>query len=115
MEKLTRMHCSEYSCGYRTHTTKKELIARLAQYENAGVPPEKIKQHWDEQCTEQCPFCGEEVHIVWNVNTDGYEIYCPRCGEPMMLCDECTRADDYKGCDWETTGCWRKNSVAEEE
>lgn len=57
--------------------------------------------------TEQCPECGEENMIVWNVVKQGYHVFCPICGSPMMLCSACM--EDYKFCDWNdnTFLCYR--------
>lgn len=85
--RLTHKRCNGIKDGYWTTAKKDELIARLAQYEDTYVPPEKIRPEWDGRCIEPCPYCGNAI----------------------MLCDECTHADDYQGCDWEEgKGCWRK-------
>lgn len=34
---------------------------------------------------EVCPYCENEVVISWDVDADGYEIYCPCCGKKMKL------------------------------
>ena len=61
------------------------------------------------EVTEVCPHCESENTIVWNVDIEGYVAYCPRCGNKMMLCDECLHAEDNKAqkCDWCENGCWR--------
>lgn len=48
--------------------------------------------------TEVCPHCGNENTVCWNVEKDGYVMYCPKCGERIMLCSECRYLDS--GCDW---------------
>lgn len=61
------------------------------------------------EITECCACCENEVALQWNVNTDGFEIFCPYCGEKMMLCDECQHSEGFTWCDWcEEKGCWRK-------
>lgn len=62
------------------------------------------------EVTEVCPYCESENTIIWNPEIDGYAIYCPHCGEKMMLCDACFHAEDNKEqrCDWCETGCWRE-------
>lgn len=57
--------------------------------------------------TEQCPACGEENTIAWNVAKQGYYAFCPSCGKPMMLCSECMLASEF--CDWdsEISPCYR--------
>ncbi len=39
--------------------------------------------------TEDCPTCGNEVTMVWDVEQNGYKATCPFCGGRLMLCDEC--------------------------
>ena len=48
---------------------------------------------------EQCPECGNEVWLKWDVARDGYTIYCPYCGYRMKLCSMCDVRDGGK-CDW---------------
>jgi len=57
--------------------------------------------------TEVCPDCGHENTVEWNVVDKGYQIFCPNCGFPMMLCSECMLDSGY--CDWEsdTSLCYR--------
>lgn len=33
------------------------------------------------EATEMCPHCQNEVTVQWNVEKDGYELYCPNCGK----------------------------------
>lgn len=55
--------------------------------------------------TEMCPHCQNEVTVQWDVENGGYELYCPYCGFPIMLCSMCD-ARDGKVCDWEEIkGC----------
>lgn len=39
--------------------------------------------------TEYCPHCDKEQSLLWDAGKDGYEIYCPTCGEKIMLCSVC--------------------------
>ena len=50
--------------------------------------------------TEVCPNCEKEVELVWDTDTDGYQIFCPSCGEKMMLCDDCRHSPDTQECDF---------------
>ena len=55
-----------------------------------------------EQIVEMCPNCENEVAVCWDIQKDGYQIFCPYCGKPMMLCSMCDRSP----CDWaEEKGC----------
>ncbi|MBM6970448.1 DUF551 domain-containing protein [Mordavella massiliensis] len=57
------------------------------------------------EVTEMCPHCQNEVTVQWDVEKDGYELYCPYCGFPIMLCNMCD-AREGKVCDWEEiNGC----------
>lgn len=68
------------------------------------------------ETTEVCPHCDSEVTLNWSVKDFGYAIYCPYCGQRMMLCDECTHAADNheQKCDWCESGCWRTRNVEKE-
>ena len=60
----------------------------------------------DDDVVEQCSECGNEVWLKWDVERDGYTIYCPYCGYRMKLCSMCDVRDGGK-CDWnsETGKC----------
>lgn len=65
------------------------------------------------EVTEICPHCDRENTLVWDPDKDGYEIYCPNCGEKMMLCTACYDEQRERGkkpfCDWmREEGCYRK-------
>lgn len=53
----------------------------------------------NDDVAEQCPECGNEVWLKWDVARDGYTIYCPYCGYRMRLCSMCDVRDGGK-CDW---------------
>ena len=53
----------------------------------------------DNDVAEQCPDCGNDVRLKWDVERDGYTIYCPYCGYRMKLCSMCDVRDGGK-CDW---------------
>ena len=53
----------------------------------------------DNDVAEQCPECGNDVRLKWDVERDGYTIYCPYCGYRMKLCSMCDVRDGGK-CDW---------------
>ena len=56
---------------------------------------------------EVCPYCEREARLMWDVRKDGYRAYCPHCGKPLMLCNECYwRTGQYvDDCDYDGTGC----------
>ena len=68
------------------HEKIQRLIADTPTVENDDV-------------VEQCPECGNEVWLKWDVERDGYTIYCPYCGYHMKLCSMCDVRDGGK-CDW---------------
>lgn len=43
---------------------------------------------------EWCSHCEEENELMWDTETQGWEIFCPNCGEKLMLCDECLHSED---------------------
>lgn len=55
----------------------------------------------DNEVTECCPHCDREITVLWDVEQNGYQIYCPNCGETIMLCSMC----DREPCDWTENGC----------
>ena len=63
--------------------------------------PEITKSSRDNEVTECCPHCDSEITVLWNVEQDGYQIFCPNCGETIMLCSMC----DREPCDWTENGC----------
>ena len=67
--------------------------------------------------TEWCPNCEHEVELHgWDTDRDGFQIVCPYCGEELRLCDECTHAPDYRGCDWSAEHeCYRCRNHAQKQ
>lgn len=99
------------------HDVRKRL-EELKPYEDTGLTPERIREMQellsrengkettrssrDDDVTEYCPHCDREITVSWNVEQDGYQIYCPNCGETIMLCSMCDREPC---CDWTENGC----------
>lgn len=75
-----------------------EQIEELLSRENA---PEITRSSRDNEVTECCPHCDRDITVSWDVEQDGYQIFCPNCGEPIMLCSMCDRVP----CDWTENGC----------
>lgn len=70
----------------------------------------------DNDVAEQCPECSNLVWLKWDVERDGYTIYCPYCGYRVKLCSMCDVRDGGK-CDWnsETGKCKNdKNGITTE-
>ena len=61
---------------------------------------------------EFCPHCETENEIRWDIETEGYEAFCPHCGKRIMICSECLRAEDneLQKCDWFKEKCFRCKS-----
>ena len=59
--------------------------------------------------TELCSECEREVEIHgWDTERDGYQAFCPYCGEVLMLCDECQHSEQRQPCDFDmSTGMCR--------
>lgn len=93
--------CDEYAVGafkemlepglYSIYKCEKELKFVRSIY----IPHE---------VTEYCSNCEREITLNWDTAKDGFVIYCPNCGNHMMLCDACqhTVLEDGEphGCDW---------------
>lgn len=57
------------------------------------------EQKYRPEVTEVCPHCDSEISLTWDVEKDGYKVFCPKCGKEMMLCGYCPIRDK---CDFET-------------
>ncbi len=78
---LERAHEIIETCAKaaRTLSELEELLFR----ENT---PEITRSPRDNDVTEYCPHCDRETTVLWDVEQNGYQIYCPNCGETIMLC-----------------------------
>src|SRR5699024_8260982 len=88
-----------------THTF--ELLGRDVDFVAIDWVRDVIRKYMNDdiEIIEPCPHCENEVVLHWDVEKDGYEVYCPYCGFPMMLCSMCD-ARDGSVCDWEEIkGC----------
>lgn len=86
-------------------------IRLQGQVENANVARSKWEWLYHTEAdknrylvTECCPHCDTESTLMWSVEEHGYEIYCPVCGQKIMLCSMC---DHHNDCDW-TEEAWCK-------
>lgn len=64
--------------------------------------------------TEECLQCGRLVEISHDVENDGYEIECPYCGAPLLLCGACLEYGEKScnNCDWSPkNGCRRQKEI----
>lgn len=92
-----------------THTF--ELLGRDVNFVAIDWVRDVIRKYMNDdiEIIEPCPHCENEVVLHWDVEKDGYEVYCPYCGFPMMLCSMCD-ARDGSVCDWEEIkGCKHSN------
>lgn len=83
-------YCKEVNLG------KNPVKARVKLRRTAKADEKEVRSK-PETVIEFCPNCLNEVEIVWNVDKYGYEAYCPKCGERLMLCSECERRE---GSEW---------------
>ena len=93
------LHDYEFEDDRRIYTNGSKLIPsfRVKQMMEHYACGEK--RIIDNDVAEQCPECGNEVWLKWDVERDGYTIYCPYCGYRMKLCSMCDVRDGGK-CDW---------------
>lgn len=118
--KHDKVFTGQLNIATMAHDVRKRL-EELKPYEDTGLTPEQIRElkealsrentqetarlSRDNEVTECCPHCDREITVSWDVEQDGYQIFCPNCGEPIMLCSMCD-ARDGKVCDWEEIkGC----------
>ena len=77
---------------------------------NPDSPPD------DYNFEEGCPHCDSMIPVLLDDECYEYEVTCPVCGKPMMLCTLCMwdqadkNSDTAPGdCDWtKEHGCFRK-------
>ncbi len=95
-----------------------KMLMRLRQdgyYEAADL----IESFEQETVVEYCANCESEIQMKWNVATDGYQVYCPVCGNRLMLCDECMHSNpdgSFTGfCDYsrKTDSCFHQKRFNE--
>ena len=84
--------------GYVRHSVVEDIIRKHLSLEK---DPEITRYSRDNEVTECCPHCDREITVLWDVEQDGYQIFCPNCGETIMLCSMCNR----EPCDWTENGC----------
>ena len=53
------------------------------------------------ELAEQCPHCGEEFIISWNLKKHGTVAHCPYCGNEIYLCNSCPTSKGYGECDYD--------------
>ena len=96
------------------------IVKRIADYYNVSVNWLLGNDGAEEltyEVTEVCAECGRENTLTWDVGEDGYRVFCPNCGNEMMLCDACKHAPDNEAgyCDGKADfngewTCWRKSA-----
>lgn len=68
------------------------------------------------ELAEQCPHCGEEFTIPWNLRKHGMVAHCPYCGKEIRLCSSCPTSKGYGECDYDNDSrccLYHKESVKE--
>ena len=86
----------------RGNTNTQSVLERVYEIiEPCANTLEITRSPQDNDVTEYCPHCDRETTVLWDVEQKGYQIYCPNCGETIMLCSMC----DQKPCDWTENGC----------
>lgn len=56
-----------------------------------------------EEVTELCSCCDREVTLRWNTKEDGLKVFCPHCGNRLMLCSYCPGISESESfeCDYD--------------
>jgi len=62
-------------------------VQEIRAEEGKGAPKSYMVTEW-------CPHCENENTMEWDPEKEGYVAFCAHCGKKMLLCDECTHADD---------------------
>ena len=82
----------------------REIMPEIGENEVADdmykIVFEYAEQNFENEITEVCPHCENEITMQWNVKESGYMAFCPVCGKRLMLCSACH--DDGYACDYET-------------
>lgn len=72
---------------------KRNKMMRLQAWDGYGVSCRQhlsLEEHGDRIL---CKLRKRNPNMKWNVATDGYQAYCPVCGNRLMLCDECMHSN----------------------
>ena len=48
-----------------------------------------MKKDENKYIEEVCDNCQELMIVKWEVETDGYAMFCPHCGHENILCSTC--------------------------
>ena len=43
--------------------------------------------------SQYCKHCDTHNDFFFDVEKNGYKAFCPKCGKPLILCDECIPAE----------------------
>lgn len=83
-------------------------ISTMEFFEDTTQPTQDPKRTYI--VTELCPHCESEIEMRWNTDTMGYKVFCPVCGQRLMLCDECRHTEGSGPCDYDSKlDCCRNN------
>ena len=89
----------------------REIMPELGENEVADemykIVFEYAEQDIEEnEITEVCPHCENEITMQWSIKESGYKAYCPVCGKRLMLCTAC-HDDTGNMCDYDikTNSC----------
>ena len=39
--------------------------------------------------TEVCSNCDKEFSVEWDINANGWIVFCPHCGKQNFMCNMC--------------------------
>lgn len=76
-----------------------EIDARTIEFEAFGITDDYVSTEWIKEIirqhinnvqsntvTEYCPHCEKEVEICWDVEEDGYQIFCSYGDMVLIIC-----------------------------
>lgn len=80
-------------------------MMKLLRQDGYGIAADYITSLERNSVSEYCANCESEIQMRWDVVADGYQAYCPICGNRLILCDECMYSNPDRSF---TDRCFRK-------
>lgn len=116
---LESLECIHHYCdSWNKAISKIETITKVDLKKLKKLEENKLKRNQNDRqypveaelIVEFCGYCAEEQSFYWNIKKDGYQTFCPKCGQILMLCSICPDADECSF-DPNTEDCCQKNKT----